>query len=85
MRRSTFLVLFALLAFATSAWAKPSDWDDVLEKPGDKSVLPRPGQNAPDVVSKAHAKPAKATSAKQGKKAKTKKAPRRAKAKRSRR
>lgn len=81
MRRS--LVLFTLLAFAVPAFAKPSDWADVIEKPGDRAALPSPSQNAPQVVTKASASKPKKEPKK--KKAKPKKSPRRAKAKHSRR
>lgn len=86
MRRHKLLVIFSLIAFAAPALAKPSDWDDVVERPGDKSVLPAASQNAPDVV--ANAKSAKASKPKKERaaaKKKSKKAPRRGKAKRSRR
>jgi hypothetical protein len=78
----SLLVIFSLLAFATPAMAKPSDWADVIEKPGDRAALPPPSKNAPQVVTKAStSKPKKERATK---KAKAKKAPRRGKAKRGR-
>lgn len=83
--RKLVLVL-SLVAFAGSALAKPSDWADVIEKPGDRAALPRASENAPQVVTNARAtKAKKAAPAKKKAKAKAKKAPRRGKAKKSRR
>lgn len=83
MRRSLVVVL-TLFAFAMPAMAKPSDWADVIEKPGEKAALPPPSKNAPQVVATASAsKPKKERATKKTKK--TKKAPRRAKGKHSRR
>lgn len=80
------LVLLSLLALAVPATAKPSDWADVIEKPGEKSTLPSASKNAPQVVTKAStSKPAKVRAAKTTKKAKAKKAPRRGKGSHSRR
>lgn len=87
MRTRALVVLFSLFAFGATAMAKPSDWADVIEKPGEKSALPSARENAAPVVTSA-----KATSAKPAKKEralkktkKSKKAPRRGKAKHGRR
>ena len=78
--RASLLVLLAVVAFGSPAVAKPSDWASVVEKPGERSTLPSPSKNAaPRIASQA--KPTK----ERGKKAKAKKAPRRAKAKRAHR
>lgn len=84
IRARAIVVLLSLTAFVGVATAKPSDWADVIEKPGDRAALPPPSQNAPDVVTKAKqgTKTTKATKATKAKKAKkAKKAPRRAKKK----
>jgi hypothetical protein len=81
------LVVLLSLAVVSPAMAKPSDWADVIERPGDKTALPRASENAPPVVAKANAsKPSRATkSPKKAKKAKAKKASRRGKVKQGRR
>jgi hypothetical protein len=94
MRRSNVLaraslVVLVSLAVAAPAMAKPSDWADVIERPGDRASLPSARNNAAPVVTKASAsKPKKEriTKAKAKAKAKkAKKAPRRGKVKRGRR
>lgn len=86
IRVRAVVVLLSLFAFVGAASAKPSDWADVIERPGDRSSLPPPSQNAPDVVTKAKASAPKAKKAKPAKKAKkAKKASRRGKVKKGRR
>lgn len=80
--RRTLLIVITLVAFSAPAVAKPSQWDDVIEKPGDR--LPAPSKNAPR-FEKTSAKAANTKPAKTKVKAKAKKAPRRATTKRSRR
>ncbi|MGE0398965.1 MAG: hypothetical protein AB7T06_19810 [Kofleriaceae bacterium] len=78
------VLILSLVAFLGSAMAKPSDWADVIERPGDRSKLPRASENAPQVVTNAKSSKAK-KAAPAKKKAKAKKASRRGKAKKSRR
>ena len=79
--RASALLILAVCAFGAPAMAKPSDWADVVEKPGERSALPSPSSNAPRMVA-SESKAAKKERG--GKKAKAKKAPRRGKAKRGR-
>jgi hypothetical protein len=80
------IVLLSLFAFVGTATAKPSDWADVIERPGDRSALPSARDNAPDVVTKAGAKKSTVKAKKERpKKTKAKKASRRGKVKQSRR
>ena len=84
--RRAIVVLLSLFAFVGTAVAKPSDWADVIERPGDRSALPSARENAPEVVTKAGAKKTTAKAKKErAKKPKAKKASRRGKVKQGRR
>ena len=84
--RPALVVLLSLFAFVGSAVAKPSDWADVIERPGDRAALPSARENAPEVVTKASAKKSTVKAKKERPtKTKAKKASRRGKVKQSRR